>query len=76
METECDLQAEEVDGVSHSDPLRRFANSAARDPNFGHRGVLCEGVLKAGEAVTEIPEVGLLHPAIYASCYAGNTPTC
>ena len=50
-------QAERADGASFAEPLRRYANTVAKDLRLGHRGTLTDGTLKAGNAVTKAPEV-------------------
>ena len=49
-------QAEHADGASFEDPLRRYANTVAKDMRLSHRGTLTDGVLKAGSAATQAPE--------------------
>jgi hypothetical protein len=51
------VQAEATDGMSFTEPLRRYANAVARDIKLGHRGTLTNGELKAGTPVTNTPEV-------------------
>ena len=52
------LQAEEADGASFAQPLRRYANMVADDMRMSHRGTLGgNGKLKAGAAVTSQPQV-------------------
>lgn len=51
------LQAEAADGISFSEPLRRYANSVATDMKLAHRGTLVNGELKAGSSVNSNPQV-------------------
>ena len=52
------LQAEETDGATFAQPLRRYANMVADDMRMSHRGTLANGKLKLGKAVTSQPQVG------------------
>lgn len=51
------MQAEEVDGLSFAQPLRRYANSVGTDTKLGYRGTLINGELKAGSNIGNAPEV-------------------
>ena len=53
------VQAEAADGVSFSQPLRRYANTVASDMRLSYRGTLTDGKLKAGGSATKAPEVRL-----------------
>lgn len=51
------MQTEAADGMSFSEPLRRYANSVALDLKLAHRGTLANGELKAGAPVNTTPQV-------------------
>lgn len=53
----CAPQAERADGTSYLAPLRRYANAVATDMRLSYRGTLTNGTLKAGNAISNEPEV-------------------